>query len=164
MVSTSLLDRAVVATVPAGRVLLIGTGDEYHHDDAVGPEVIARLCRAGLAVAVPVSDGERLRERWRDADVAIVVSAVRADPAHAGRLHTYITERVAPGPDAERDVVNLLTGAPRRVVVYEVTGGAFAWGCGLSPTVAETVELLVAHIADQLAVHAPTSSARAGAA
>jgi len=65
--------------------VVIGIGNEFRRDDGAGPAVIARLRAAGAPARLVVSDGEpaSLVEEWSAASLAIVVDAVRPDPAAA---------------------------------------------------------------------------------
>jgi hydrogenase maturation protease len=73
----------------AGAPVVIGVGEEFRHDDGVGPAVVAELRGLAAAGALPpdvrlVTDfGEPtgLIELWRDARLAIVVDAAAPDPA-----------------------------------------------------------------------------------
>ena len=65
-------------------MVIIGVGNEFRRDDGIGPEVVARLRdQVPATVELLVSDGEpaRLIEAWSGAKLAVVVDAVRADPA-----------------------------------------------------------------------------------
>lgn len=154
MSMTTLLERAVSATATgSAHVLVVGVGDVRHRDDAVGPAVIERLCRAGLAVPQPAAVAASLRELWRRAELAIVVAGARNDPAHPGRIHMLATDRPAAAePGAQ--VVDELTGSPRRVVVYAVEGAAFTPGRSLTPEVAAAADRLTDRIAHQLSAEA----------
>jgi hydrogenase maturation protease len=65
---------------PAGRVVVVaGFGSEYRHDDGVGVEVAARLSGlTGVRDVGPVADPLDLLGRWDDADLAVVVDALRS--------------------------------------------------------------------------------------
>jgi hydrogenase maturation protease len=74
------------------RAVVIGVGNEFRRDDAAGPAVVALL--AGQVpddVTLTINDGEptRLIEAWAGTPIAIVVGAVRAEPAVPGRLHGW---------------------------------------------------------------------------
>ena len=76
-----------------GRIVVIGVGNEFRHDDGVGPRVIERLRgRLPGEVELVVTDGDavRLIEAWSGASLAVVVDAVRAEPPSPGRLHSFI--------------------------------------------------------------------------
>lgn len=72
------------------RATVTGVGNEFRHDDGVGPAVIAELQRHAPAdVELIVTDGDptRLLEAWDGVELAIVIDAVRCAPAEPGRVH-----------------------------------------------------------------------------
>src|SRR5215475_4772024 len=79
-----------------GRAVVIGVGNEFRREDGAGPAVVARL-RGKLPddVCLLVSDGEptRLIEAWAGAPLAVIVDAVRTEPAVPGRLHRLVLHR-----------------------------------------------------------------------
>jgi hydrogenase maturation protease len=96
------------------------------------------------------------------AESAVVVDAV-ASGAEPGTLHRFdasaepIPARVfrssthAFGVGEAIELARALGKLPRRVVVYGIEGASFAAGEGLSPAVAEAVELAVAAVLEELA-------------
>jgi hydrogenase maturation protease len=143
-----------------GRVVVIGVGNEFRHDDGIGPEVVARLRgQAPAAVELLVSDGEpaRLIEAWSGADLAVVVDAVQADPAVPGRLHRLVLDGAAmPEPHQVSshglslgDAVGLaraLGRLPGRLIVHAVEAADLGTGPGLSPPVAAAAGALAAAV------------------
>jgi hydrogenase maturation protease len=86
--------------------VVIGVGNEFRRDDGAGPYVVT-LLRSAVpeSVGLVVSDGEpsALIEAWSGADLAVVVDAVRGDPAAAepGRLHRLtVGDGAGTGDDA----------------------------------------------------------------
>lgn len=143
------------------KTVVIGIGNEYRHDDGVGPEVVKRLAGKDLRdVSLAVTDGEptHLIDLWAEAEVAVLVDAVRNDPANPGRIHELMVDVPASANGAASshgmglgDAIELamvLGRMPRRLVVFAVEGADFSAGVGLSPDVAAAVE----QIAD-LVVH-----------
>ena len=59
-----------------------------------GPRCWPGFATRPRRVELLVSDGEpaRLIEAWSGADLAVVVDAVRADPARPGRLHRLVLD------------------------------------------------------------------------
>src|SRR4051812_7497360 len=71
-------------------MIVIGVGNPYRSDDGVGPYVVERLRAHGIPdnlLAESLGETTELIDLWDGADVAIVVDAVRCDPAHPGRVH-----------------------------------------------------------------------------
>lgn len=71
----------------AGPPVVIGVGEDFRHDDGVGPAVVAELRRLAALDALPpgtrlaacFGEPTELIELWRDARLAIVVDAAAAD-------------------------------------------------------------------------------------
>jgi sulfhydrogenase subunit alpha len=136
-----------------GRVVVIGVGNEFRRDDGAGPAVVGRLRDlAPLGVDLVVTDGEptRLMEAWTGAALAIVVDAVRAEPAQPGRVHRFVVDR--PGGASVRtasshglgldDAISLsvaLDRMPGRLIVHAIEASDLAQGLGLTPAVAAAV-------------------------
>ncbi|GAA2250366.1 hypothetical protein GCM10010430_36450 [Kitasatospora cystarginea] len=139
------------------RIVLIGVGDEYRHDDGAAVAVLAELAADRLpADRIALSDGEpsRLIELWEGAGLAVVVDAVHSHPAEPGRLHQV---RVSPddpgGAMAESHAADshglglgeavglaaVLGRLPRELLIVAVEGADFTEGEGLSQDVAAAV-------------------------
>jgi hydrogenase maturation protease len=135
------------------KTVVIGIGNEYRHDDGVGPEVINRLAGRDLPdVSFAVADGEptHLMDLWSEADVAVLVDAVRNDPANPGRIHELMVDVPTStngtasshglGLGDAVDLAMALGRMPRRMVVFAIEGADFTPGVGLRPEVAAAVE------------------------
>ncbi len=147
--------------------VVIGVGNEFRRDDAVGPVVVARLRdRAPASVAMLVSDGEpiRLLEAWTGASLAVLVDAVSG--TQAGRLHRIVVA----GPDLDQDAPQsgqgpitaaeakasshglglgtaiglgrALDRMPGTLIVHGIEAVDFSQGHGLSPAVAAGISRL----------------------
>jgi hydrogenase maturation protease len=139
----------------AGRAVVIGIGNDFRRDDGAGPEVVSRLRdMAPPGVELVITDGEpaRLVDAWTDAALAIVVDAVRAQPAEPGRVHRFVLDR--PRSDAASshghsshglgldDAVSLalaLDRMPGRLIVHAIEAADLSQGPGLTPEVAAAV-------------------------
>jgi hydrogenase maturation protease len=158
MKMAEILERAACAgTAGAQRILIIGAGDEQHHDDGVGHAVVRRLCRDNVASDEPLATTDRdrmaaLRERWRHADVVILVAATHSDPSHPGRIHLLTTDLPINRDPMSRggQLVRELSGTPRRVTVYVVEGANFTPGTGISESVAAAMDTLVNNIGHEI--------------
>jgi hydrogenase maturation protease len=142
---------------------VIGVGNPFRRDDGIGPavvEAIARLDRPGVTTAL--SDGEptQLIEAWTGMDLAIVIDAVRCDPAAPGRVHRTGLDDLAAGtgqssshglgiPEAV-ELARVLDLLPARLVVYAVEAGDVDFGTGLSVAVAAAVPTVVAAVVREL--------------
>lgn len=144
------------------RVVVIGVGNEYRRDDGIGPAVVAELARRGnLNGRLVLTDGEptQLFDAWQGMELAVLVDAVRCEPAEPGRIHR-ITVNPEPSlggasthglgvPEAIR-LAQALDRAPRRLVVYAVEAGDLGFGVGLTEPVAQVVPMLAQTVLDEL--------------
>ena len=147
------------------RTVVIGVGNPYRADDGVGPAVVALLERRsveGAVLARSLGEATELIELWTGADLAIVVDAVLAEPAHPGRVHRLVVHR----PPAERgraasshgldlgeavELARVLDRLPGELVLYAVEVDRVGYGEGLSGPVARAAERLAGDIAAELA-------------
>ncbi|TNC24171.1 hydrogenase maturation protease [Amycolatopsis alkalitolerans] len=142
--------------------VVIGVGNEYRHDDGVGPAVVAELGRLMPAVRATVSDGEpaSLLEAWSRAELAVVVDAVLCEPSEPGRIWRSTVDDLgavlgtasshALGiPDAVR-LAKELDRLPGRLLVFAVEAADLSLGVGLTPPVAAAVPRVVEAITGEL--------------
>jgi hydrogenase maturation protease len=158
-------DRVVpVPAAAAGRVVVIGVGNEFRRDDGAGPAVISRLRHwVPPGVRLVVTDGEptRLIEAWTGAALAVVVDAVRAEPPQPGRVHRFVVDR--PGAGTARagsshglglgDAIALamaLDRMPGRLIVHAIEAADLAQGVGLTPEVAAAVPPVASAVLDDI--------------
>ena len=155
----------MTARAAAPRAVVIGVGNEFRRDDGAGPAVLARLGgRVPGDVLLIASDGEpaAMIEAWAGVPLAIVVDAVRAEPARPGRLHRLALDR--PGAGQGRrvsshgfgldDAIGLglaLDRMPGRLIVHAVEGADLGRGTGLSPAVAAAIPALAAGVLRDIA-------------
>ena len=154
----------MTAAAPEGRAVVIGIGNEFRRDDGAGPTVVARL-RGQLPddVCLLVSDGEpaRLIEAWAGAPVAVIVDAVRAEPAVPGRVHRLVLHRAgaatAPptsshglGLDCAIGLARALDRMPGMLILHAVEAADVGQGTGLTPAVAAAIDTLAAAVLDDL--------------
>jgi hydrogenase maturation protease len=147
--------------VPAKRIV-IGIGNPFRSDDGAGPEVARRVrARAPVWVEVVEHDGEPagLLDLWEDADLAVVVDAVRSckgdpelfhrievdtDANDLASLPAVSSHGIGPGDAVE--LARALDRMPERLVLYGIEGTNFSPGLGLSPE----IEVAVAAVADRV--------------
>ena len=148
-------------------VVVIGVGNPYRRDDGFGPAVIQRLRRTGLAGAtLAESDGEAcaLIMLWERRRLAILVEAVRANPAHPGRIHRLIVPRPTPARAGTTSshttdmgeavaLARELDRIPDRMIVLGVEVADTGFGAGLSPAVAVAADRVVDEIAAEVRAH-----------
>jgi hydrogenase maturation protease len=144
--------------------IVVGVGDPYRRDDGVGGAVVDLLAGRGLDATLVASDGETsaLVELMRDRVLVFLVDAVRAVPAHPGRVHRIVATRpmavraCAAGPhgaDIGRAVDLILAAErpPSRMVVFAVETADTGPGFGLSAAVAAAAR----RVADEIAAELP---------
>jgi hydrogenase maturation protease len=144
--------------------VVIGVGNTFRGDDAVGLAVVARLRErvpAGVAVVPCEQEPSRLMEAWQDASAALVVDAVTSG-AEPGTLHRFdasneaVPARVfrssthAFGVGEAIELARALGKLPERVFVYGIEGGEFQSGEGLTAPVDAAVERAVTAVLDDL--------------
>jgi hydrogenase maturation protease len=142
------------------RTLIIGLGNEYRRDDAVGLVVARRLREAApesVRVLEESGEGTGLIESWQDADAVILIDAVHSG-AKPGTLHRldahaqpiakkffrYSTH--AFGVAEAVELARALGRLPPRLIVYGVEGKSFEAGVGLSPEVEAAVQAVVGRV------------------
>jgi hydrogenase maturation protease len=145
---------------PPFLTLIIGIGNEYRGDDAVGLIVARRLKErlADSAVVIEQSgDGAALMEAWRGAEAVIVIDAV-ASGAAPGAIHRFNANTRPIPKNAFRcsthafgvaeaiELSRALDEFPRSLVIYGIEGKNFAAGVGLSPEVESAVCEAVRHV------------------
>jgi hydrogenase maturation protease len=140
--------------------VVIGVGNEFRRDDGAGPQLVARLRQQAQAdVEFVVSDGDPIAmiEAWDGAELAIVVDAVRVDPAAPGRLYRLILDRDALAPETAVSshglglgeaigLAQVLGRMPARLIVHAVEAGDVGPGTGLTPPVAAATARLAAAV------------------
>jgi hydrogenase maturation protease len=149
-----------MAADTAGPVLVLGIGNAYRSDDAVGL-LVARQVRAaappGVTVGEESGEGVALMDAWEGALRVVLCDAVvsggvpgtiyRLD-AQAGPIPTeffnYSTHAFSVAEAVE--LARALGRLPPRLIIYGVEGRDFHAGTELSPPVAAAVPELVARI------------------
>ena len=142
--------------------LLVGVGNRARRDDGVGPVVAARV--GALLPDVPVAelsgDATRMLDLWADADLVVVVDAVRTgDPVGTCRRWCWregAWDTVPPpsqvsshlvGVREALDLATALDRLPATLVVVGVEVADLGLGPGMSTAVAgavdDAVELVV---------------------
>jgi hydrogenase maturation protease len=139
-------------------MLVIGIGNSYRGDDAVGL-VVARQVRerapAGVTVLECLGEGTSLMKAWEGADAVILVDAAHGGAApgtvyrmdaHEGPIPTeffhYSTHAFSVAEAVE--LARALDQLPRRLVVYGIEGRDFAAGNEMSKEVSDAAQ----HVAE----------------
>jgi hydrogenase maturation protease len=152
-----------VETTPRteSRILVIGVGNTYRGDDAVGLIVVERLKNRqalnNVTLLEESGEGAALMEAWRGADAVILVDAVSSG-SEPGTIHRLdVSQQTIPanffsysthafGLAEAIEVARALNALPPRLVVYGIEGKNFAPGMGLSPEVEPAASVAIGHI------------------
>lgn len=139
---------------------MIGVGNPYRGDDGVGPAVLDLLARRGMPAGVLVEstgDTAALIEAWDGARLAIVVDAVRAEPARPGRVHRVVARGVLSGQPAASshglglgeavELARAIGRLPATLVLYAIEIGELTYGAELSAPVGAAAQRVARHIA-----------------
>jgi hydrogenase maturation protease len=134
--------------------LIIGLGNEYRSDDAVG-RVVARKLHAesldGVRILEETGEGATLIEAWRGADFVILIDAVHSggEPGAIYRIEAHAEEiprsffhysTHAFSVSEAVELARALGQLPQRLVVYGIEGKNFVSGIGLSPEIETAAE------------------------
>jgi hydrogenase maturation protease len=146
------------------KILVIGIGNAYRQDDAVGL-ILARKVQEELGDQVQVrqesGEGAALMESWQNADAVILLDAVQTGgapgvvcrldahaaciPARFFRCSTHAFS-VAEAVELSRALGQL----PPRLIVYGIEGGSFEAGIGLTSAVQRAVPEIVERIREEV--------------
>jgi hydrogenase maturation protease len=142
------------------KVLVIGIGNAYAHDDAAGL-LVARAVRAELSEGVEVleqsGEGAALMESWTGARAAIVIDAARSS-GPPGAVHRFDAGREPLPAETFRgsthafglyqavEVARSLGRLPPRLTVFAIEGRDFTAGIGLSAELAGALPAAVAAV------------------
>ena len=148
----------------ARRILIIGLGNDYRGDDAVGRALARRLqAIAGGNVRVMEESGEgaSLIEAWQGADLVMLIDAVHSGGA-AGTIHRFdAAMQPVPGSFfhysthafsvAEAvELARALNRLPPRLIVYGIEGKNFDSRVELSPEVKAAAEEVFRMLKEEL--------------
>ena len=145
------------------RTVVIGVGNAYRGDDAVGLAVAERVRGRATDIEVVVCEQEpiQLLDAWAGADLALLVDAVSSG-AEPGRVHRLdATSEPVPASVFRgsthafgvAEVVELgraLGRLPGKLLVFGVEGAEFRAGDELTPAVAAAVEPLVEELLEEV--------------
>jgi hydrogenase maturation protease len=137
--------------------VIIGIGNEFRHDDAVGLIAARRLQSDGIPAIEHESDVADLMTRWERADNVILIDAVSSGVA-PGTIHR-LEASVSPLPRelfqnsthalGLADAIELsrtLGTLPREVLLYGIEVRDTTIGIGLSQEVEEALETFLADV------------------
>lgn len=142
--------------------LVIGVGNDYRGDDAVGLIVARRIRELKLPhVQVLESDGEctKLMESWKDAERVILIDAVHSG-ATPGTIHRVTAQDLpanwlhcsthAFGVAEAIALAQALGQLPRQFSILGIEGSTFAIGAALSEQVRAALATVVDAVRQEL--------------
>lgn len=146
------------------KTLVIGVGNEYRGDDAVGL-IVARRIRDDSSARVSVreesGEGAALMEAWQGIESIILIDAVQAGgapgmiyrfEAHAepmpARFFHYSTHAFSVAEAIE--LARKLEQLPPRLIVYGIEGRDFEAGIGLSTEVERAAQEVARRAGEEL--------------
>lgn len=140
--------------------LVLGIGNEYRRDDAVGLVVARRLKERApdnVSIFEHSGEGAALMERWRSSACTILVDAVHSNQK-AGTIFRFDAhQQVIPtqffhysshafGLAEAIELARALKQLPPRLIVYGIEGKNFAAGTGLSAEMEKAVPAVIASV------------------
>ena len=135
-------------------MIVIGLGNEFRHDDAVGLIAARQLRARGIAAEEQAGDLATLMDKWPRADGLILIDAV-ASGAAPGTVHCldvsaaplnrelFKSSTHALGLADAVELSRTLGTLPSRVLVFGVEVSDLSAGLGLSPEVERALPALI---------------------
>ncbi len=155
----------MMATEPdAQRLLVIGVGNPYRNDDAVGLMVARRIRELGirgLSGLEESGEGTSLIAAWQEADLVILIDAV-CSGAEPGTIHRFDARTQAIpaslfsasthgfGVAEAIELARSLNRLPACLIVYGIEGKDFSAGTRLSREVEQAALGAVESIAQEI--------------
>lgn len=152
------------------RVLVIGIGNAFRGDDAVGlfaAQQIQAMNLPDVSVVQATGDGAALMETWRGAETVVLIDAVQSG-ALAGTIYRfdacveslpcrffhYSTHAFSLAEAIE--LARVLNQLPPRLTVYGIEGRSFGAGVDICDEVIRAAQLVVQEATQEiLALHKP---------
>ena len=147
--------------------LVLGIGNEYRRDDAVGLFVARKLAEKGIpgcVVKESPGEGTYLMDAWENCDLVIIVDAVKSESEH-GKIHRIdtATEDIPTGwfqcsshlfslPEAIK-LSKTLSQMPKSLIIYGIEGNLFETGTDISKPVLNSAEKIIPLIIDEVSTY-----------
>lgn len=145
------------------KLLVIGVGNEFRNDDAVGINVARKLRKLNISaiqIMEDTGDGAKLIEKWKDQDVVVVVDAASSG-SEPGMIYRFDAVKqkmptqffnysshnfsVAEAVEMSRTLNQL----PKRLVVYGIEGKDFAQGNNVTSPVKKAADYVLDIIVEE---------------
>lgn len=146
------------------KILVIGVGNEFRNDDAIGIHVARKLRKLNISaiqILEDTGDGAHLIEHWKDQDVVVVIDAASSG-SEPGVIYRFDAVRqkmpaqffhysshnfsVAEAVELSRSLNQL----PKRLVVYGIEGKDFDQGNNVTTPVKKAAEYVIDIIVEDL--------------
>jgi hydrogenase maturation protease len=136
------------------KTIIIGLGNEFRHDDAIGLIAARRLRERGVPAEAHEGDVAALMDRWKDADALVLLDAIKSGAA-PGAMHRLDASAVPLDREVFKssthalglaDAVELsrtLGTLPPRVFVFGLEVRNLSPGVGLSVEVEQVLPFLI---------------------
>ncbi len=159
---TTVLKEKVKTSAPDKTPLIIGAGNPWRGDDAIGREIASRLAEKTndrTRIIELSGEGTELMQAWEGAGLVIVIDAVASGSA-PGTIFRFdaCTEKIparffsysshAFGLAEAIELARTLGRLPERLLVFGIEGSDFAHGAPVSAPVREAAEQVMAEICD----------------
>ncbi len=141
-------------------ILIIGVGNAYRGDDAVGLRIAQDIKRKSpdhVNVIEQSGDGISLMDSWKDSDAVILIDAVHSG-AQPGTIHRFdVHTQTIPtkffhysthafGVAEATELARALKQLPQNLIVYGIEGKCFEAGIGLSLEVGKSSQEVVKRV------------------
>ncbi len=146
----------------SGHSLIIGIGNRFRSDDALGPLVVDELKACGLPAIEHSGEPAGLMDAWQGYDHVILVDAVFSG-GEPGTIHYYdLTQKTLPADFAKPtshavgiaeavEFARVLNKLPKKIEFYGVEGKAFGMREGeLTPDVTKAMKEIVTQLSTKL--------------
>ncbi|ULP30070.1 MULTISPECIES: hydrogenase maturation protease [Leptolyngbya] len=152
---------------PMQNTMLIGVGNEFRHDDAVGLMILRKL-RNQLPETISTieasGEGTTLIELWQTSDTVYLFDAVSSGSEiatiHRIDVHTqsipsqfFHYSSHAFGVAEAVELARSLNQLPNKLILYGVEGSNFAIGIGLSEAVEQAIETAIQQVLSELEIN-----------
>jgi hydrogenase maturation protease len=146
-----------------GGVVVIGLGNSYRRDDAVGivaAVALNELALPGVRVVTDIVEPVSLLEAWSGAALAVVIDAAVMTPSTPGRVRRCVLSDVVAGPEGlsshgvditrTHALGQALGRGPDALVVFTIEVADTGHGIGLTAQVAGAVPEVVCMAVDEI--------------
>jgi len=146
------------------QILVIGVGNEFRGDDAVGIRVARRLAEMalpGITVLEQSGEGADLMAAWEHANAVLLIDAAQsgAEPGTIYRFDAQETSLPAEhfsfsshafGVAEAIEMARVLGNLPEHFVVYGIEGRNFRTGEGLCHAVEQSIETVIQRLLNEI--------------